>query len=262
MAQTDDMIVLYDGLRNTDESERPYSSRTLMVRYALCIKGIQHETFWVDWPDIATEATRVGAPPTGERDGKPRYTVPFIYDPTTRRAISDSQTIIAYLETQYPDTPCLFPPHTRALQAAFVQPEGADSVERRLLDAARPLFLARVLGTMTPRGREFLVDAYKRVTGAKAGLPAAEEERKEKIAEVLRVLDEVDGWLRGGEADGPGVFFTGEAPCNADVALAATLTSLKNASGKDSDVWQAILTANGGRWARYMDAFEPWYHVV
>ncbi|KAI0026666.1 hypothetical protein K488DRAFT_65398, partial [Vararia minispora EC-137] len=88
-------------------------------RLALSVKGILHKTFWVDWPDIAAEAIKVGAPPTGERDGKPRYTVPFIYDPTTRRAISDSQTIIAYLETQYPDTPRLFPQRTRALQAAF-----------------------------------------------------------------------------------------------------------------------------------------------
>ncbi|KAI0031778.1 hypothetical protein K488DRAFT_71168 [Vararia minispora EC-137] len=261
MAETDNVIILYDGFRDTNVSERPTSSKTLMVRFALSIKGIQHKTFWVDWPDIAIEATKVGAPPTGELDGKPRYTVPFIYDPTTRTAISDSQKIIAYLETQYPGSPSLFPPRTRTLQAALVQ-DGPHSVESRILDAAGPLYRARVLGILTPRGREHIRKLYKRLGRLEPKELTDVEERKERIGEVLKVLGEINGWFHEDGADGPGGFLADEAPCNADVALAATLTSMRNVVGENSDLWQAILVANGGKWAQYMDLFKAWYHVV
>ncbi|KAI0031755.1 hypothetical protein K488DRAFT_71151 [Vararia minispora EC-137] len=261
MAEADNAIILYDGFRDVDVFERPSSTKVLMVRLALCVKGIPHTTSWIDWPDIAAEATKIGASPTGERDGKPRYTVPFIYDPTTRIAISDSQKIILYLEGQYPDSPRLFPPGTRALQAAFVQSGGPHSVESRILEAAAPIYRG-MMSTLTPLAQEYVAMLHKHSAAGEHKNRMDTDGGEVKIVEVLEVLNEVDGWFREGEADGPGDFLTGGAPCNADVTLAATLISVRNVGGDDSNLWQAILAANGGRWARYMELFKAWYKVV
>jgi hypothetical protein len=99
-------------------------------RIPLNVKNLPYTTVWIDACDIEVEAKKIGALPTGEQGGKPLYTVPFIYDPATRTALSDSQNIVAYLEAQYPASPTLFPPRTRALQAAFT--EGARAAAAHL----------------------------------------------------------------------------------------------------------------------------------
>lgn len=51
--------------------------------------------------------------------GKPWYTLPIIYDPSTDRVVADSLEIAKYLDEQYPETPNVIPPGTDALQAMW-----------------------------------------------------------------------------------------------------------------------------------------------
>ncbi|KAI0030208.1 hypothetical protein K488DRAFT_87989 [Vararia minispora EC-137] len=98
-----------------------------MARFALSIEGFVHKTTWVDLLDIAAEAKKISTQSTRVRDGEPLHTVPFIYDPATRRVIYDSWNVVVYLKEQYSAAPRLFPPRTCALQAS----KGASSARLR-----------------------------------------------------------------------------------------------------------------------------------
>jgi glutathione S-transferase len=225
------------------------------IRLALNIKGIPYKTVWIEFFEIEAESKKVGAAPTGERGGKPLYTIPFLYDPATRTAVSDSQEIVAYLERQYPTRPTLFPPGTRALQAAFVG--GDQSIIRRIADSSRPLIMPTILKSATEPGQAYARKAYGAFLEQMMAL--TEEFLQEKADDILKALGEVDGWMGAGA-----VFLTGETPSNADVWLAATLVSIRNALGEEHEFWKRIAAANGGRWARYMAAFDAqnWFTVL
>jgi glutathione S-transferase len=202
--------------------------------------------------DIEAEAKKIGAPSTGERDGRPLYTLPFIYDPATRTAVSDSQKIVAYLEEQYPVTPTLFPPRTRALQAALTQ--GAHTLLQRLYGVVGTVVLLPVFTKMPPRSQAWYRARREHdgVTMEQMGT-FSQEHLAEKIDGVLKLFDEVDGWIRAGDKDG--MFLTGDEPSNADVSIASGLILLKILLGEQHEMWKAVAGANGGRWVKYIDAF-------
>ena len=82
-------------------------------RIVLNYKGIPHKTEWVEFPDIAKVAKRIGAPHTFlRRGGEPLYTVPILRDPTTDQCLAGSLQIALNLERLYPHSPKLFPPGT------------------------------------------------------------------------------------------------------------------------------------------------------
>jgi glutathione S-transferase len=227
------------------------------TRIALNIKGIPYKTVWIEFPDIEAESKKIGAAPTGERGGRPLYTIPFIYDPATRTAVSDSQQIVAYLERQYPAAaPTLLPPRTRALQAAFFG--GEQSIVQRIAGASQPLVAPTVFRTMTETGQTYMRKLFGERVDQLLALDRAYLQERED--EVLKALGEVDGWMG---ADQGGVFLTGATPSNADVRLAALLVSIRSALGEDDAFWKRIASANGGRWARYMAAFDAqnWFAV-
>ncbi|KAF8878310.1 hypothetical protein BD779DRAFT_1554797 [Infundibulicybe gibba] len=98
-----------------------WSPNTWRIRFALNYKGLAYKTEWVEFPDIEPLCKKIGAPPTSTKPtGEPHYTLPVIFDPRTQRAIADSVVIAEYLDTQYPETPALFPKGTHALQYAFM----------------------------------------------------------------------------------------------------------------------------------------------
>lgn len=64
---------------------------------------------------------RIGAKPTTTKpDRSPKYTLPVIYNPSTKLVISDSIVIAKYLEKQYPDMTKLFLGESNRLIAAFL----------------------------------------------------------------------------------------------------------------------------------------------
>ncbi|KAF8878319.1 hypothetical protein BD779DRAFT_1554828 [Infundibulicybe gibba] len=87
-----------------------WSPNTWKTRFSLNYKSLAYKTEWVEYPDIEPLCKKIGAPPTSTKaTGEPHYTLPVIFDPKTKRAISDSAAIAEYLDEQYPETPKLFP---------------------------------------------------------------------------------------------------------------------------------------------------------
>lgn len=213
------------------------------------IKGLLYKTEWVEAPDIESLCLKIGALPTSKKpDGRPLYTLPVIYDPFTKRAISESAAIAKYLDITYPTTPVLFPPGTDALQAVFLSIVG-ETVSYPLLMIA----VARTSAALSLRSA-----AHFR--GEKEGdlkKPLEELGSDEHWVALEKGLGKLDTWL---SANGPGQDerFLGDKMCFCDVQLAALLTWTRIACGKDSEDWKRITGWHGGKWKRIMEAFEKY----
>jgi glutathione S-transferase len=223
----------------------------------LNIKGIPYQTVWVEMQDIQTEMPKLGATAPTQRNGRPYYTLPTINDPNTGRIVTDSWAIAEYLEMQYPNTPSLFPAGTRALQAAFVG---------RRTPAARKLWLLVanqvITGNVLPeKGAEH----YRAGVEASLGGATLEQavpkgaDRSQAIDAFIEQLAVIDREIQANGDDA--LFIGGDAPCFADVHIAAFLTAAQKTLTADSDVWKAFMIAQDGRWARFMQAFEKFQTV-
>ena len=129
-------------------------------RIVLNYKGIPHKTEWVDFPDIATVAKRIGAPHTfSRRGGQPSYTVPILHDPATDRSLSGSLQIALNLERLYPHSPKLFPPGTDDLIVDF------DNRFLRVVGVAlAPLLLSRIWAQLRDeRSKEYFRTTRERM---------------------------------------------------------------------------------------------------
>lgn len=195
----------------------------------------------------------LGAPSTGKIFDNDVFTVPTILDRANGNIIADSQTIVAYLESEYPDTAALFPPHTKALQKSFV-----DATFLKLVLILFPLLCRQLYEHCTPESsREYFKSSRSAYFNKDwENLQAKGDKRLELINEFLAVLKEIYDCVQ--ENDATGVFLTSPAISNADINTAAALLWAKRVGGADSDIWQAIVTANDGFWLRFMEAIEPY----
>lgn len=88
-------------------------------RYVLNHKKLPYRVEWVEFPDIAAVAQKVGAPPSGMGRRGPIFSIPFIYDPATSKYVSNTIDIARHLDAAYPNTPPVFPIGSEPLIAAF-----------------------------------------------------------------------------------------------------------------------------------------------
>lgn len=80
-------------------------------RFMLNYKQIPYKTVWIEFADVQTRIKELGAPPTATAaDGTSFYSLPTIFDPNTKRYVSDSVEITKYLDSTYPGTKPLFIP--------------------------------------------------------------------------------------------------------------------------------------------------------
>ena len=161
-----------------------------------------------------------------------------------------SQDIAVYLEEQYPEQPSLFPPRTRALQAAFY-----DEVSEALLVPMFVSLLYQHLEKCVPGDKAYFRTSREAIFGCtfEEIAPKGGDVEK-KLAEIETVLEKAAGWIDVGA----GSFVGGEEPLNADLNLAAMLLWARTVGGEDHAVTKTILLAGGGRWARYIASLEPW----
>jgi glutathione S-transferase len=224
------------------------------VSYILNMKGIPYKTEWVDYPNIADALKKLALGPSSVYGDVPFYTVPAIYDPNTKRALTDSWAIAAYLDEQYPQDPQLFPPRTHALQRA---------VMARLAAVLRPLFplLAWDLYSIaTPDAQPYLRATREALYKCRLEDVAPTGEKRAQVLSALEaVLDETAEAIR---ANGRGaLFFGGEEPVYVDVFVAALLSSTERIAGKESDVVRMIMAASGGHWVKVLEYFKK-YEMV
>ena len=229
---------------------------TQSCRYALNIKGVAHKTVWLDYSEVNDKIRSLGAEPTTVTpDGTPYYTVPTIYDPATQRTVTDSWTILAYLDEQYPQH-LLFPPSTRVLQRAF-----ADLASLPLVKAFFPALLQDMVKTLTLTGAVAFRAARERQFGAPLEVIAATGGRREALLkEFLEKLEELGKFFQANRKED--VFIGGDKPIGVDCDLAAWLTTVERTVGKEDKLWKDVLVVDGGRYEGFMKAFEKWQTVV
>ena len=229
----------------------------LRFRYCLNIKGIPYRTVWVEFPDIATFCTEIGAPPTATtRDAKPVYTLPVIYDPNTKATISESTRIAEYLDSAYPDTVALLPKGPEAEQF------------QRACD--KLLFGIDVLSIMVPGVYTSLNETsqpYFRATREKRFgkleelAPVGSDKRKKHWEGVKNTFHTIAELLQG-KAEQEKLFFSsGSEVSYLDIRVASNLMWIRAIYGDDSKEWQDVLEWDGGRWGRFMDAFRKYEAV-
>ncbi|KAL0565671.1 hypothetical protein V5O48_016350 [Marasmius crinis-equi] len=221
-------------------------------RYTLNYKSIPYKVQLVDYVTLEPIAKSLGALPTAKKpDGSPRWTVPFIYDSSSNRTVSDSLAIAEYLEKMYPKSPQIFPSGTKGLQAAFCDAVIGKIVASGFATLLRPKL--RELGT--EEVKESMRIRYG--TGDSAQLPPLAESNaevvwsksKEAFDELAQGYPEVGDGVRG-------VFVMGDEPLFADFALGGLLWEFMVAFGKDSEEWKRMGAWMGGRAGRLVQVLD------
>ncbi|KAF8633122.1 hypothetical protein AX15_001502 [Amanita polypyramis BW_CC] len=240
-------IILYDVASKI--SNYAWSPNTWKTRLTLNYKRIPFTTEWVEFPDIEAKCKELNIPPSIiKRDGSSLYTVPAIWDPSTKTGISNSPHIAKYLDETYPDTPpVLFDgiEEYNHIMTAYKLPE-LRNIDQFLV----PLIHDKLL---SPRSQEYFGRTREQMFGRKIGeiMPTGEE-RVKRWDEVRKGFDIVDGWLQ--KNGGP--FARGEEASFVDFALGGHLMWYKRVFGEESEYWKDILTWNEGRWGKYADNLE------
>lgn len=237
-------------MRNKCPRPRTYRLiNTLLYSLALNFKGLAHTTQWLNFIDVAPTLSGLGLAPHVTEDPR-KWTVPAIYDPKTQRAVMGSQEIAAYLEEQYPEQRSLFPPRTRALQAAFY-----DEISESLIVPIFTSLLYQHLDKCAPGDKEYFRISREAIFGcAFEDISPKGEDVEAKLEQIETILSKAAGWIDAGA----GMFLGGDEPLNADFNLVAMLLWARMVGGEDHAVTSTILRADGGRWARYIAAFESW----
>jgi len=247
-------IILYDIPSNVPG--KAWSPNTWKTRFALNYKGLPYKTEWVEYPDIAQVCKDIGADPTDVNDdGSPAYTLPAIYDPSTKTAVAESARIAQYLDTTYPDTPALIPVETVALHASF-QEAFLSTIQVKML----PLLFLPTTKLFNPPSAAY----FRRTREAMFGKTLEEFSpagpiREAQWKELQEGFTKLAGWMSTDGKDRR--FFMGDTICHADLSIAGWLMWTKRVLGQDSSEWAVVKTWDEGRWARMMEYFEK-YEIV
>ena len=225
----------------------------ITLRYCLNYKGLPYRTIWVEYPDIAAVCKEIGSPTGGmsmSANPTPIYTLPTIYDPNTKRVVTDSIEIARYLDATYPDTPQVFPEGTEVLQLAFNHAFRAEAMPSLV-----PLCVPPTHAQLLPRSQEYFRRTREEWFGKKIE-ELALDGGVAALAGLEKAFATFTTWF---EADGKDrVFLMGDKPCFADIIMASYLIWGRVIWGEDSQRWQAVLGWNGGRWAEFMDAMKAY----
>jgi glutathione S-transferase len=225
----------------------------VLPRYALNYKGLKYRTEWIEFPDIEERLKKLGVPPseTGA-DGKGYYSLPVIYDPSTKSYVVDSTEIIKYLDKRYPDTPQLIPASTAALQTVtllLIVP----SVMAPLLF----VLLNSINGLLSPRSQVY----FRSTREAKFGKPleeiGTEDDWKALESGLAKLKVSLDA-----NGEGKDLLFTGDKITLADIQLASLLVWARIIFGEESEGWKRITSLHEGKWKRFLQQFAPYESVV
>ena len=180
------------------------------------------------------------------------YTVPTIYDPNTRRIVTESFAIAKYLEEAYPDTPRLITSGTAGLQAAYME-----KVVYPLLQATFRVFCFPVYEKccMNDADRTYVRESREAWMGK--ALEDIAPKGEELTAACKAIGAQLDDIAKHVVVNGPGsVFIGGEAPAHVDLAVAGILNCILKTCGVEHELSKTILE-NG--WARkHLHALLKW----
>ncbi|KAI9058483.1 glutathione transferase FuA class [Trametes sanguinea] len=248
-------ILFYD-IPGNSAPQKAWSPNTWKTRYCLNIKGLPYKTIWVEYPDIEAVCRKIGASAAQQRaDGSPYYTLPVIYDPNTKSAVTESAVIARYLDKTYPDTPRLIPYATDALHAAFNH-----ALRGLLLGDVAKIMIPETAKCLPPRSEVYFRTTREVFFNSKLeDISPPGPKRDQYMGGVNKALHTLTQWL---EADGTGkLFFLGGKIGFADVSVAGLLLWIRIILGADSKEWAEIKALDGGRWGRFMEALKKYEEV-
>ncbi|KAJ2935446.1 hypothetical protein H1R20_g1649, partial [Candolleomyces eurysporus] len=245
-----------------------FSCSTWKTRYALNFKRLPFTTHFVDFIDVEPLCKRIGAQPgiivpsptPGDPPLKQIYTLPVIYDPKTKKAISESLAIAEYLDATYTngdDHPTLIKLGTLGFTRAF-----AKCIDSLLIPPIIPFLLPATFPIVLERSREYFRRTREPYFGGKKleDVILTGEEKVaglKKVEDVFRVLA---GWFKGnpyqehGELKHDGsLWLMGTEASYADLILAAYVMWMKKVWGEESEEWKEASSWNGGKWKRLLD---------
>ncbi|KAI4527142.1 hypothetical protein K525DRAFT_232458 [Schizophyllum commune Loenen D] len=227
-----------------------WSVNTWRTRYALKYKGIPFTTTWLELCDVEREMIAAGAPPSGKwADGRPKYTVPTIYDSLTKEYITDCHEIARYLDKTYPDKPLLFPHNTSGLQHVFT-----DTMFQKVAFAFFPAILEHGFKIFNERTQVYFRETREKIFGKKL-----EEIWGDEVAVKKAKADGKEGlkWVEAmvKENGDTALFLLGDSPVDADFAIASVFQWIKKGYPA---MWEELKGLNGGRWARFMEAMHQY----
>jgi glutathione S-transferase len=230
---------------------------------ALNIKGIEHQTHWLEFADIQKTLKEAGVPPSDvASDGTPRYTIPAIYDPSTGAKVADSLKIIRYLNETYPDTPVLEYPLT-APDSVALSNEFEATLQKPLRFLWALIAPAIIAGQSGESSAKFRASYRAAVKQAPEELLQDEERVKDLWARVEEGFSSLDTWIQGrASGSGGGAWVTGPGHTLFDVLLGGGLGWIVGVTGEESDEWKKIKGWNGGRWEVFWDQLKPYVKVL
>lgn len=223
----------------------------MICRYALNFKGVNHQTEWVELPDVTDVRKRLGAPPNRtHRDGSAFYTLPVIHDLSTGDIVGDSLEIAQYLDKTYPDGPSLFPHGSTVSHDA----KGFNVLVDTLFTHHVVLFIHGMpLNPATAKASKATfceragVDDWEKLT-------VRGEERVKMLEDFKKALGELAELYRK-NTEGP--FLEGATLSYADLIVGAWLSFVK-ATSKE---WEDIQTWHDGIFGRLHQALEKYAEV-
>ncbi|KAL1741258.1 hypothetical protein HDZ31DRAFT_84941 [Schizophyllum fasciatum] len=241
-------IVLYDMPTKVGV----FSMNTWRTRYALTYKGLSFTTIWVELPDIERELMAVGAPPSGKwEDGRPKYTVPTIFDPSTSKYITDAHEIARYLDKTYHDRPTLFPHGTVGLQRVFV-----DALFQKLVLPAFTSVMEGLFALLHEPSREYFRETREKTFGRTFEEMWNDKAAVEAAWKGMRAgLDWLETTIQENGDDSAVYVLGGDAPVDADFVVVAVFHWFSKVSVEHEKVLQE---ANGGRWARLIESVRQY----
>lgn len=225
------------------------------------MKKLPYEIVWVDFPDIKAKAKAVGAPPTRvNADGSEGYTVPFVVieapKSPTPIVLSDSTTIVKYLDETFPDPNVpLFPTETRVLDSIFDH-----YLSEKVVGPAIRFVFPAIANTLPPHCLQRFKDSRKAAFGVPFEVLAPSD--SESRSALRKGLEEAfDGLALLLDAGGKGNHRLNDGKVTfAEIKLAAYLWLIR-ATDKDEDgAWAILKERNDGRWARVLEV--PEYKVL
>lgn len=210
------------------------------------VKGIAYKTEWIEFPDIEPLYKKHGIATTATKaDGTPLYSVPLIYDPSTKMFISDSFAIAEYLDRTYPG-PKLFPYETLAIQSLV------GSAYARHIWPVLPLAMITATLKLHPVSEVFYREKITRPFVS--GVSEDETSKNVRWDQFREGLGEVDTWY----SKTAGSFLMGDTVSWGDIVVASSLIWIRILWGEESKEWKMITSWHGGRWAGLLNAVSKY----
>ncbi|KAI0258195.1 hypothetical protein BC834DRAFT_912723 [Gloeopeniophorella convolvens] len=243
------LYIFYD-IPGTKTKYLAWSPSTWKTRLALNYKGVPYKTEWVEYPDVAALAERIGAPHTSVgSDGTLKYTAPILRNVRTGTVVSDSYKIAEALERDHPEPP-LFPPG-REDDIAAVDYAFNNEVSTPLVG----VLLVPIHDQLNEASKSYFRKTRESAFGAPLesfGKPEEWIAVRDTLAPIAAAAD------ARGESD---TFLVGKTETYADFVAAGWLVFARSVLGADTPEWKEVEKWDGGRWGRLVRAFKKWDYV-